>query len=145
MCKMGNVPSPVLKLHAKNIRELGQTPDLDAWGKFMERDRAIPNTMEVFRACVERNHGTLPTVPCVALHPGHASCRQYGLYLWMKSYQRILPIHLSLNAVPVIVFKTASIFKQYISTYTRPFKVLKQIITGALQSALFFASYGIQV
>lgn len=76
----------------------------------------------------------MPTVPCHLLHPKEASCAIYNTSLWLRAYQKIIPVHLSLNAVPILVFKTKSLF-------TKPFKTLKQIIFGSLQSALFFASY----
>ncbi|KAJ1343033.1 hypothetical protein BSLG_002059 [Batrachochytrium salamandrivorans] len=80
------------------------------------------------------HNGTMPTCPCKLLHPSDILCARYGALLWVKVFWGILPVHGSLNGVPLLLLKTKSFLNNPKSHAIR-------VLTSSLRSSAFLATF----
>ena len=75
-----------------------------------------------------------PIIPCAVLHPKEAFCEMQVLRSMLNVYLRVLPVHISLNFVPAIAFKT----RQFL---INPAKLVQKLLFSAVRSSTFLAVY----
>ncbi|KAH6567936.1 hypothetical protein BASA62_005762 [Batrachochytrium salamandrivorans] len=83
---------------------------------------------------LDGHNGTMPTCPCKLLHPSDILCARYGALLWVKVFWGILPVHGSLNGVPLLLLKTKSFLNNPKSHAIR-------VLTSSLRSSAFLATF----
>lgn len=108
--------------------------------KYMTDLNATPeNTALLFKYFKE--HGdNLPHVPCCAIHPETNSCTSYCIGVWFNTFLDMIPVYLSLNTVPLLLFKAKSVMQEYFELI-RPLDSLKRVIRATAQSCSFLSNF----
>lgn len=110
MLKSARISPEILNLHAANLR--GVRPKLEDWNNTLTTLKSCPNAIKIISDYSKENLDILPTVPCVVFHPKHENCQTNVLYLAVNAFRNILPMHLSLNTIPALLFKPMVIYKR---------------------------------
>nr|KAJ3413032.1 hypothetical protein HK105_002190 [Polyrhizophydium stewartii] len=79
--------------------------------RVLTRYKAPAAVGEFLDAYLGRHAGTMPTVPCKLVHCSDISCVRYNAALWFKVFWNILPVYVSLNGVPLMLFKTKALME----------------------------------
>ncbi|KAJ3379575.1 hypothetical protein HDU92_006610 [Lobulomyces angularis] len=142
--KMGQVPKETLQLNRDNVRSLETshfktdaklklTTAVNLIKKFsnqnVKSEAAIQTTKEIFNT---KNY--FPVIPCSVLHPSEESCLNHNKSLFINMLKNMLPIYISLNIIPMIVFRGRSFVNN-------PVKNLYRSLLSASRSSTFLATF----
>jgi hypothetical protein len=115
---LAKVPRKILELLRGNIfgwmNGVPQT-NLEEWESRLLKVKSAPAVIENLKLYAHTHGGTIPMVPCECLHPSNPFCIPYLISLFQKVFIGIMPVNLSLNIVPLLVFKPLTFLKRYAS------------------------------
>ncbi|KAI8903203.1 hypothetical protein EDD86DRAFT_215583 [Gorgonomyces haynaldii] len=137
MVQIAGCPKECLQLNRENIHRWlkgNKEASLSKWLQVLQKLKAKPEAVEAFTNYVHKHNGTIPMTPCAGLHPTEMSCVKYNLDLLKSVYLAITPVYLSLNSVPLLLFKPKAFLKD-------PLSSLKRIALSTLQSSTFLATF----
>lgn len=122
---MAMVPTKILKLNRENITS---STTMEQWRKVLKSSSSIKRLELIYK-----EKGGLVTVPCDILHQHELNCGVHHLTLAKHVLYNIFPVYLSLNAVPMLLFKLGSVISS-------PVKMVKRAMSSAAQSSVFLMS-----
>ncbi|KAI8901798.1 hypothetical protein BC833DRAFT_576188 [Globomyces pollinis-pini] len=133
----GRVPKVMVELNRQNTRQhqLGyHQADLGAIEKALTVVNAPVSSLHKVLEYIKRNGGTMPNVPCAALHAKESSCTKYCTSVFGLTFLDMIPVYMSLNTVPLLLFKTKSVLLE-------PLKSIWRVLKSTTQSCLFLSTY----
>ncbi|KAH6584679.1 hypothetical protein BASA61_007325 [Batrachochytrium salamandrivorans] len=138
MVKTARVPGDILDFHRINVKNWESQTDLvvstSKIDTLLKKFNANKDARPFLMSYLDGHNGTMPTCPCKLLHPSDILCARYGALLWVKVFWGILPVHGSLNGVPLLLLKTKSFLNNPKSHAIR-------VLTSSLRSSAFLATF----
>jgi hypothetical protein len=81
------------------------------------------------------------TIPCQVLHPARDYCTINSLWVFKQTFLKIIPVYLSLNLVPAIVFKLKEFNKRYFPIDSLTHSTLLKSLKNAVRSTVFISTF----
>ncbi|KAJ1566379.1 hypothetical protein HK405_010064 [Cladochytrium tenue] len=77
---------------------------------------------------------TIDMLPCEVLHPHVDSCNVQAAGVWLDVFQKIAPVYISLNLIPVVAFRLRRLLHD-------PATVMKRVLYNTATSATFLSVF----
>ena len=117
MVGKARVDPTVLQAHNELIQDQsifgqGMKIEKDRWMRILDNLKATKRNKEFVGDYMSRHNGAMPGIPCKYFHPKQESCVWYCANLYKKTFVDILPVYMSLNAIPIAIFKFQQVVKK---------------------------------
>jgi hypothetical protein len=110
----GRVPKVMLELNRSNTVAVNrgiQKVDVNQVTHALKTIKATPENVQKTFDYIKK-YGYMPHVPCSCVHGRETSCTIYCVSVWYRTFIDMVPVYLSLNAVPTLVFKLKSVLQK---------------------------------
>jgi hypothetical protein len=108
------IPKASLQVHREHVRAMEifgkKAPvNMDRMESTLKLVGATPHNKKRIFDYIHSHQGAMPGIPCAIFHPKSNSCVTHSPWLFYKVFVEMIPVYLSLNAVPLAFFKTKKV------------------------------------
>ncbi|KAI8048667.1 hypothetical protein BDF22DRAFT_761422, partial [Syncephalis plumigaleata] len=128
MVKAARVPDPILRYNAHNVMHGYVDPAKGL--ELIKRYKHTPGNLER----VANMSSTPGPLTCALIHPHNDSCTWSGIEWWLRVFQMISPVYVSLNFAPMLTLRLFKFIKE-------PLPLLRKALFNTLRSSTFLATY----